>query len=50
MPEGVDEKRLEELLLGPESPPTAPVATRPAPDWAKVHAELRRPNVTLALL
>jgi transposase len=23
---------------------------RPVPDWAVVHRELRRPNVTLALL
>ncbi len=33
-------------------PPAAPVPTdqRPMPDWAWVHAELRRPGVTLALL
>ncbi|SOS33901.1 integrase [Pseudomonas syringae group genomosp. 3] len=33
-------------------PPAAPVPTdqRPMPDWAHVHAELRRPGVTLALL
>ncbi|RMU36596.1 ISPsy14, transposase [Pseudomonas amygdali pv. morsprunorum] len=33
-------------------PPAVPVPTdqRPMPDWAWVHAELRRPGVTLALL
>ncbi len=29
---------------------TDPVIQRPVPDWATVHRELRRPNVTLALL
>ena len=32
-------------------PPLAiPCDQRPMPDWAHVHAELRRPGVTLALL
>ena len=33
-------------------PPAVPVPSdqRPMPDWAWVHAELRRPGVTLALL
>ena len=32
------------LLAGPAS------ATAPSPDWAVIHSELRRPNVTLLLL
>ncbi len=36
------------LLFPP--PPDMPAAQRPVPDWAAVHRELRRPNVTLALL
>jgi transposase len=48
LPEGLDDARLEMLLF----PPPADVAAerRPVPDWAVVHRELRRPNMTLALL
>ena len=48
LPEGLDDAQLEALLY----PPAPQVATeqRPVPDWAVVHRELRRPNVTLALL
>src|SRR5271165_825466 len=48
LPDGLDDARLEALLY----PPPSDVATerRPVPDWAVVHRELRRPNVTLALL
>ena len=48
LPEGLDDDRLEALLF----PPVSQVAAeqRPVPDWAWVHRELRRPNVTLALL
>jgi len=48
LPEGLDDAQLEALLY----PPAPQVATeqRPLPDWAVVHRELRRPNVTLALL
>jgi len=48
LPDGLDDARLEALLY----PPPSEVATerRPVPDWAVVHRELRRPNVTLALL
>ena len=48
LPEGLDDDRLEALLF----PPMSQVAAeqRPVPDWAWVHRELRRPNVTLALL
>src|ERR1700720_3369696 len=44
----LDDAQLETLLY----PPPSAVATeqRPVPDWAWVHRELRRPNVTLALL
>jgi transposase len=39
---------LETLLYPP--PPELAAERRPVPDWAVVHRELRRPNVTLALL
>ena len=41
-----------ETLLYPLYPPPPDVAAeqRPVPDWAMVHRELRRPNMTLALL
>ena len=48
LPDDVDDERLEALLYPP--PPDVPVNQRPAPDWATVHSELRRPNMTLALL
>jgi len=48
LPEGLSAKQLEELLF----PTRAPAAggSIPQPDWAKVHKELRRKNVTLSLL
>src|SRR5438094_268104 len=48
LPEDLDDARLEALLF-----PLAPAIAsdqRPMPDWAWVHRELRRPDVTLALL
>ena len=44
----LDDAQLEALLF----PPAPAIATdqRPMPDWAWVHRELHRPNVTLALL
>ena len=48
LPDGLDDERLEALLFPP--PSQVPVEQRPVPDWAWVHRELRRPNVTLALL
>ncbi len=39
---------LERLLFPPT--PKIPAEQRPLPDWAAIHAELRRPGVTLALL
>jgi transposase len=48
LPDGLDDAQLEALLY----PPPSQVAPerRPVPDWAAVHRELRRPNMTLALL
>jgi len=48
VPEGLDDTQLEALLYPP--PPDVATERRPVPDWAVVHRELRRPNVTLALL
>jgi transposase len=48
LPCDLDDERLEKLLF--PAPPDVPVDERPVPDWAAVHRELRRPNVTLALL
>ncbi len=47
-PELDDDVRLENRLYPP--PPDLPSDERPQPDWALVHRELRRPNVTLMLL
>ena len=44
--EDLDEVQLEALLFPP--PPAIAADQRPMPDWAWVHRELRRPNVTLA--
>jgi transposase len=48
LPDGLDDAQLEALLY----PPPSQVAPerRAIPDWAAVHRELRRPNMTLALL
>ncbi len=43
-----DDNRLEARLFPP--PPDLPPDKRPKPDWAEVHRELRRADVTLALL
>jgi transposase len=48
LPEGLTETALEQRLFPP--PPAMPAAFRPVPDWAAVHQELRRPDVTLMLL
>jgi transposase len=48
LPDGLDDMQLEALLYPP--PPDVATERRPLPDWAMVHRELRRPNVTLALL
>jgi hypothetical protein len=48
LPADLDDVQLEALLLPP--PPAIAADQRPMPDWAWVQRELRRPNVTLALL
>ena len=48
LPEDLGDVQLEALLY-PPLPDVAP-ERRPVPDWAAVHRELRRPNVTLSLL
>jgi transposase len=48
LPDGLDDARLEALLFPPV--PDVPSDQRPVPDWPAVHRDLRRPNVTLALL
>ncbi|MDU8242813.1 IS21-like element ISPsy40 family transposase, partial [Pseudomonas syringae pv. actinidiae] len=47
-PTSLSDAELERLLFPPA--PTVPSDQRPMPDWAWVHAESRRPGVTLALL
>ena len=47
LPEGMDDRTLEELLFPPVAPSTV---RRPEPDWSHVHRELRRKGVTLQLL
>ena len=47
-PELDDDLRLEALLFPP--PPDLPAEARPKPDWAEIHRELTRPDVTLYLL
>jgi len=48
LPEDLDDARLEALLFPP--PCGIPTDQRPLSDWGWVHRELRRPDVTLALL
>jgi transcriptional regulator with XRE-family HTH domain len=48
LPDDLDDAQLEALLFPP--PPAITADRRPMPDWAWVHRELRRPDVTLALL
>ena len=48
LPDELDDERLEALLFPP--PPDVATDQRPVPDWSAVHRELRRPNMTLALL
>ena len=49
LPDGLDDDdRLEALLFPPL--PEVPADQRPIPDWEHVHRELRRADVTMALL
>ena len=48
VPAKLDDAALEARLFSP--PFAIPETPRPQPDWARLHAELRRPGVTLLLL
>lgn len=48
LPDSLSDAELERRLFPP--PPAVPAKTRPIPDWAVIHQELRRPGVTLMLL
>lgn len=48
LPDDLDDERLEVLLFPPV--PDVPHDQRPVPDWSAVHRDLRRPNMTLALV
>lgn len=48
LPEELSDTALERRLFPP--PPPVPTDTRPVPNWAVLHEELRRPGVTLMLL
>ena len=50
LPEGLAEAELEARLAGITHPRPPGMPPSVLPDWAHVHAELRRPNVTLRLL
>jgi transposase len=50
LPEGVGEAELEARLCAVAPPRMAGTPPPTVPDWAHLHAELRRPNVTLRLL
>lgn len=48
VPAGLDDVALEGQLFTP--PFTSAQAARPQPEWSRIHAELRKPGVTLQLL
>jgi len=48
LPDGMDDRALEDALF--KQPAAPPSASRPMPDWAYVHREMRRPSMTLQLL
>ncbi len=48
LPDGLSDEALERLLFPP--PGEIPGGQRAEPDWALLHLELRKPNVTLLLL
>lgn len=50
LPQGMGEAELEARLAAVATPRVAGVPAPPIPDWGHIHAELRRPNVTLRLL
>lgn len=50
LPEGVGEAQLQARLSAVAPPRTAQTPAPSLPDWAHLHVELRRPNLTLRLL
>src|SRR5260370_36133200 len=48
VPEAIDDAELDRRLFPVPGEETAP--PRPAIDWRKIHAEMKRPSVTLVLL
>ena len=48
LPEDLDDQALEARLFPPTLP--VPLSPRTVPDWAEIHEELRRPDMTLQLL
>ncbi|MFZ0460404.1 MAG: hypothetical protein WAM17_18555 [Rhodoplanes sp.] len=48
LPEGLTDEALKRRLYPPSA--LAGKESRPRPDWAAIHRELRRPGVTLQLL
>jgi transposase len=48
LPEALSEAALDAMLFQPGGGPTRPVQAKP--DWPTIHRELRRKDVTLALL
>ncbi len=48
LPDALDDAALEAQLYPP--PPPSGSIVRPLPDWSRIHAELKRPGVTLQLL
>jgi len=48
LPEDLDEAQLEAMLFPPH--PGREARSRPLPDWAEVHRDLKRKGVTLSLL
>lgn len=50
LPEGMGEEDLKACLAAVATPRVAGTAPPPIPDWGHIHAEMRRPHVTLRLL
>jgi transposase len=50
VPPELDDAALERMLFTPPGFIVVAEKLRPQPDWAHIHSELRRPNVTLLLL
>ncbi|MCP5001670.1 MAG: IS21 family transposase, partial [Hyphomicrobiales bacterium] len=48
IPDDLSDEGLEKLLFAPSK--SDPPSKRPMPDWAAIHLESRKPNVTISLL